>query len=148
MQLAARAGAHVIALSRRGAGLAERGAHDVVAGLDGLDPVDVVLDNVGGPLLVRAWELLTPGGVIQSIGWTSGEPATFPPYGTVGPAKSLTSFQAGTDFGADMRYLLSMVADGTLTVDVGWRGSWRTFDEAAEALLGNRIVGKAVLDID
>jgi NADPH:quinone reductase len=83
VQLAAHAGAHVIASVgsvARGEGLAKAGADEVVVGLDGLDqPVDVVLDNVGGPQLVAAWELLAPGGSLQSIGWASGEPAVFPP---------------------------------------------------------------------
>jgi NADPH2:quinone reductase len=148
VQLAARGGAHVIAAARRGAGLAELGAHEVVEDLDGLAPVDVVIDNVGGGQLVRAFELLAPGGVVQSIGWTSGEPATFPPYSTVGPAKSLTSFHTGTEFGADLAFLLELVAAGSLTVDVGWRGSWKQFDEAAEALLSRKVSGKAVLEID
>jgi NADPH2:quinone reductase len=95
VQLAARAGAHVIASVgslARGEGLDEAGAEEVVVGLEGLDqPVDVVLDNVGGPRLVEAWHLLAPGGNLQSIGWTSGEPAVFDPYSTVGPAKSLST---------------------------------------------------------
>lgn len=148
VQLAALGGAHVIASAGRGAGLAELGAHEVVTGVEGVDSVDVVVDNVGGSQLVRLWEALRPGGVIQSVGWTSGEPATFPPYATVGPAKSLTSFQSGTDFGEDMSHLLDLVAEGKLTVDIGWRGSWQRFDEAADALLARRVTGKAVLDVD
>jgi NADPH:quinone reductase len=148
VQLAARAGAHVIAAARRGDGLAELGAREVVADLGGLDPVDVVIDNVGGGQLVEAFALTSPGGVLQSIGWTSGEPAVFPVYGTVGPAKSLSSFQAGVGFGPDLELLLGLVADGSLAVEVGWRGSWRNFDEAAGALLGRKVSGKAVLEID
>jgi NADPH:quinone reductase-like Zn-dependent oxidoreductase len=148
VQLAAHGGAEVVASARRGAGLAELGAHQVVAGLEGVDPVDVVVDTVGGSVLVRAWELLALGGVLQSVGWTSGEPATFPPYGTVGPAKSLAAFQAGTGYGPDLAYLLDLVATGTLTVDVGWHGSWRKFDDAANALLDRNVTGKAVIDID
>ncbi|GAA2815372.1 zinc-binding dehydrogenase [Saccharopolyspora taberi] len=148
VQLAARAGARVIAQARRGGGLAELGAHEVVPDLDGVGELDVVLDNVGGPQLVRAWELVRPGGVVQSIGWTSGEPAVFQPYATVGPAKSLTSFQPGTEFGADLDYLLGLLARGELAVEVGWRGSWQRYEEAAEALLGRKVTGKAVLDVD
>lgn len=148
IQLAALAGARVVASAQRADGLAELGAHEVIPDLDDADEIDVVLDNVGGGQLVQAWGLLTPGGVIQSIGWTSGEPAAFPPYSTVGPSKSLTAFMAGTGFGTDMAYLLDLVADGRLTVDIGWRGSWQRFDEAAAALLGRRVTGKAVLDID
>ncbi|WP_234481307.1 alcohol dehydrogenase catalytic domain-containing protein [Streptomyces sp. MBT49] len=70
VQLAARAGAHVIASvgsAARGKGLAEAGADDVLIGLEGLRrPVDVVIDSVGGPQLVAAWNLLSPGGSVQS----------------------------------------------------------------------------------
>jgi NADPH:quinone reductase-like Zn-dependent oxidoreductase len=138
----------VIAAARRGEGLAELGADEVVASVDGLAPVDAVLENVGGPTLVAAWAALAPGGVLRSIGWTSGEAAVIPPYGTVGLAKSLISFQAGTAYGPDLAYLLDLVGAGRLTVDVGWRGSWRRFDEAVAGLLGRRFAGKAVLDHD
>jgi NADPH:quinone reductase-like Zn-dependent oxidoreductase len=148
IQLATIQGAHVVALARRGQGLAELGAKEVVSDLDNVEPVDVVLENVGGPTLVRAWELLKTGGVLQSIGWTSLEPATFPPYATVEPAKSLVSFQAGNGYAPDLEYLLKLVAEGKLTVDIGWRGSWNQFDDAAAALFGRQVTGKAVIEID
>ncbi len=151
VQLAARAGAHVIASvgsTARGEGLAEAGADEVLIGLEGLErPVDIVVDNVGGPQLVRAWQLLAPGGSVQSVGWTSGEPAVFPPYATVGPAKSLTSFVIEGDVGADLAVLTELAAEGALSVEIGWQGSWDHFEEAAEALRGRRISGKAVLEV-
>jgi NADPH:quinone reductase len=77
----------------RGSGLAELGADEVVVGLDELgQPIDVILDSVGGPQLVAGWRLLAPGGNLQSIGWASGEPAVLPPYSTIGPPKSISSF--------------------------------------------------------
>jgi NADPH2:quinone reductase len=151
VQLAARAGAYVIASvgsPARGRDLATLGAGRVVVGLDGVEePVDAVLDNVGGPLLVAAWRLLAPGGSVQSIGWTSGEPAVFPPYSTVGPPRSLTSFLIGKGIGEDLATLVGLVADGRLTVEVGWRGPLARVAEAAEALVGRRVAGKAVLDL-
>jgi NADPH:quinone reductase-like Zn-dependent oxidoreductase len=151
VQLAARAGAHVIASvgsAARAEGLAEAGADEVLIGLEGLHrPVDVVIDSVGGSQLVAAWELLAPGGSVQSVGWTSGEPAVFPPYATVGPAKSLTSFVIEGDAGADLAVLTELAAEGSLTVEIGWQDSWDRFDEAAEALRGRRISGKAVLEV-
>src|SRR5262249_27162454 len=108
----------------------------------------VILDNVGGSQLVKAWEILAPGGVLQSIGWTSLEPATFPVYATVGQPKSLKAFQMGTGIGTDMEYLLDLIAHGKLEVDLGFRGSWTRFDEAATALFGRAVAGKAVLDVD
>jgi NADPH2:quinone reductase len=151
VQLAARAGAHVIASVgslARGEGLAETGAQEVAVGLDALDqPVDVVLDNVGGPQMVEAWNLLAPGGNLQSIGWTSGEPAVFNPYSTVGPPKTLSSFLNTGDAGPDLATLVKFVADGTLSVEIGWRGTWERIAEAARALRGRHVRGKAVLDV-
>jgi len=151
VQLASQAGAYVIAsvgsLSR-GQELAEAAADEVVVGLrDVTRPVDLVLDNVGGPQMVAAWELLATGGSLQSIGWTSGEPAVFPAYSTVGPPKSLTSFLIGGETGADLATLVRLVAVGGLSVEIGWRGSWERVAQAAEALVGRRVNGKAVLDL-
>ncbi|WP_432171745.1 zinc-binding dehydrogenase [Streptomyces sp. 1222.5] len=151
VQLAARAGAHVIASvgsAARAEGLSEAGAGEVLIGLEGLQrPVDVVIDSVGGSQLVAAWNLLAPGGSVQSVGWTSGEPAAFPPYATVGPSKSLTSFVIEGDTGADLAVLTELAAEGAVTVEIGWQGSWDRFNEAAEALRGRRIPGKAVLEV-
>jgi NADPH:quinone reductase-like Zn-dependent oxidoreductase len=151
VQLAAHAGAQVIASvgsAARGEGLAEAGADEIVVGLEGLDqPVDVVLDNVGGPQMVDAWHMLATGGNLQSIGWTSGEPAVFPPYSTVGPAKYLASFLNVGEAGADLATLVRLVADGSLRVEIGWRGRWERIAEAVEALRGRRVSGKVVLDV-
>jgi len=80
VQLAARAGAHVIAAvgsTARGAGLKALGATEVVVGLaDVAEPVSGVLDNVGGPLLAEAFSLLADGGSLQSIGMASNQPST------------------------------------------------------------------------
>ncbi len=152
VQLAALGGAHVIACvgsEKRGAGLAELGAHEVVVGLDTVkEPVDVVLDSVGGPMLVAAYERLAVGGNLQSIGWTSREPAVFEMYATVGPAKTLTSFMMGAGLNADLSTLLTLLGEGRLSVEIGWRGSWTQADEAIDALFGRRVAGKAVLDVE
>jgi NADPH:quinone reductase-like Zn-dependent oxidoreductase len=151
VQLAALAGAHVIASvgsAARGEGLAKAGANQVVVGLDGIDqPVQVVLDNVGGPQLVAAWDLLASGGCLQSIGWTSGEPAVFPPYSTVGPPKSLTSFLIVGEAGTELATLVQLVAQGRLAVQIGWRGPWEQVAEAAQALRRRRVNGRTVLDV-
>ena len=147
--LAKLAGATVIASvgsAARGEGLA---ADEVVVGLAGLtEPVDIVVDNVGGPQLVEAWGLLAPGGSVQSIGWSSGEPAVFPPYATVGPAKSLTSFLIDTTTaGTDLAELVGHLASGRLKVDIGWQGDLSDYAEAAAALRGRKITGKAILQL-
>jgi len=147
VRLAAHAGATVIASvgsPARGEGLK---ADEVVVGLTGLtEPLDIVIDNVGGPQLVAAWELLAPGGNIQSIGWSSGEPAVFPPYATVGPAKSLTSFMIDPEKAApDLAELVTHLVNGHLPVTVGWQGPLSAFDKAATALRTRQIKGKAIL---
>jgi NADPH:quinone reductase-like Zn-dependent oxidoreductase len=149
VQLARHAGATVIASvgsPSRGTGLE---ADEVIVGLTGLTtPVDIVIDNVGGPQLVEAWGLLAPGGNLQSIGWSSGEPATFPPYATVGPPKSLTSFLIDTTTAApDLAELLTHVEKGHLQVEVGWQGDLANYETAAKALRTRQIKGKALLQV-
>jgi NADPH2:quinone reductase len=151
VSLAARAGAYVIASVgsvARGEGLDRAGADEVVVGLDEVDrPVEVVLDSVGGPQLVAAWRLLAPGGGLQSIGWTSGEPAVFPPYATIGSPKTLTSFLVEGEVGGELATLVRLVADKGLSVEIGWQGEWERVAEAAEAIHGRRLIGKAVLHV-
>jgi NADPH2:quinone reductase len=119
-----------------------------VVGVHGVGaPVDVVLDNVGGPQLVAAWDVLAAGGSLQSVGWTSGEPAVFPPHATIGPAKSLTSFVTTGPVGADLADLVRLVASGELAVEIGWRGPLERFADAAAALRARTVTGTAVLDV-
>lgn len=151
VQLAALGGAYVIASvgsESRGEGLLELGADEVVVELKEItEPVDIVLDGVGGAQLVEAFGLLTPGGILQSYGWISDEPAVFPPYSTVGPGRTLSSFSLPAASGAILTTLLALVAAGKLKVEIGWRGPWERYDEAIDALLGRRVNGKAVLDV-
>jgi NADPH:quinone reductase len=81
------------------------------------------------------------------LGWTSGEPAVFPPYSTIGPPKSLSSFLNQGAAGGELATLVQLVAAGRLAVEVGWRGPWQQVAEAAQALFGRRVNGKAILDI-
>jgi len=150
VQLAALAGAHVIASvgsPARGEGLRELGANEVVVGVEGIDqPVDFVLDNVGGPQLVAIWGLLAEGGVVQCIGRTSQQDAVFTSLS--GMRRSLEAFTKGPQSGEDIAYLLRLMQQGQLRVDVGWRGSWSRIAEASAALFGRQVAGKAVLDVD
>jgi NADPH:quinone reductase len=154
VQLARHGGAYVVAVvgsPARAAGLTELGADEVVVGLDAIaDPVDVVLETVGGPSLVAAWGLLAPGGVLHSIGWASGEPAAFPVNSTFAPgaARTLRSFGDSSAAGPDLAVLVDLVARGVLRAPIGWRGSWRRLGEAADALRGRHVAGKVLLDLD
>jgi hypothetical protein len=42
---------------------------------------------------------------------------------------------------------VSLLAAGELDPQIGWRGSWERAGEAAAALLGRRVRGKAVLEV-
>jgi NADPH:quinone reductase len=153
VQLAARAGAHVIAAvgsEARGSGLRELGAAEVVVGLaDVRKPVFGVLDNVGGQLLAEAFSLVDDGGSVQSIGMASNRPTTidFEAERQFGVQKRLEPFTVRTPFAPDLAYLVELLAAGELDAQIGLRASWEDVAEAAEALLDRRVAGKAVLDV-
>ncbi|AYN30582.1 alcohol dehydrogenase zinc-binding domain-containing protein [Streptomyces albus] len=136
VQLTALGGAHVIASvgsSARTYGLTELGAHEVVVGLEGIDrPVDLILDNVGGPQPAAPWELLAPGGSLQNIGWASDAPYSL---FFIGPSKTMSTFGDVREVGPGLASLLDFAAAGKLSPGVDWRGSWERVTEAAQALL-------------
>jgi NADPH:quinone reductase len=155
VQLAALAGAHVVAhvgSVARGAGLAELGAAEVVTDLRDVGRVHGVVENVGGPLLADAFALVAEDGVALSVGQASGLPTTidFEAERQRGGRRRLEVFTVGAGFvgfGADIAELLGLVAAGRLDPQVGWRGSWDRAAEAADALRGRRVAGKAVVEI-
>ena len=153
VQIAALAGAHVIAAvgsPARGVGLAELGAAEVVVGLGDIrERVDRALDNVGGQMLADVLQLVRPGGHVLSVGMASLEPTTidFEQVRLRAGGALIEPFTVGSGFGADLPYLVSLLAAGKLDPQVGWRGPWDRAGEAAAALLGRRVRGKAVLDV-
>lgn len=156
VQLAALAGADVVAhvgSVHRGAGLRELGAAEVVTDLAGIGAVRGVVENVGGALLAAAVALLTEDGVALSVGQASRRPTTidFEAERHRGGHRTVEVFTVGTGsggFGRDIEELLALVAEGRLDPQIGWRGSWDRAGEAADALRGRRVAGKAVVDID
>ncbi|MFE9598209.1 zinc-binding dehydrogenase [Streptomyces hokutonensis] len=156
VQLAALGGAYVIGVAGSEDGarwVGELGASEVVAGADEVkEPLDVVIDAVGGAQLVSAYGLLAPGGSLQSVGWAAGRDAVLPVGVTLGSStpKAIVSVYNGgglTDRQAQLRRLLALVGDGRLRVPVGWRGPWDRIAEAVAALSGRSLRGKAVLDV-
>ncbi|WP_280397330.1 zinc-binding dehydrogenase [Nocardia carnea] len=160
VQLAARAGAEVVAISRNPAqadGLRALGAHEVYADPAEVDrPVFAVLDNVGGQQLVDAFAAVQAGGVLVSVGRSSEADAVFPPAALLATEgrhdRSIRTFfllaDPTVDFSGDLTWLAAEVAAGRLDPGISWRGSWTRYDEAAQALLDRRLHGKAVLDLD
>jgi NADPH:quinone reductase len=153
VQLAARAGAQVVAAvgSRaRGEGLSDLGASEVVVGLgETSGPVDAAIDNVGGRMLADAFALLRPGGHALSVGMASLQPTTidFEEARQHVAGAHIEAFVVGPGFGADLAYLVSLLADSELDPQIGWRGPWGRAGDAADALMGRRVSGKAVLEV-
>ena len=49
--------------------------------------------------------------------------------------------------GADLSYLVKLLAARKLDPQIGWRGAWDRAPEAARALLAREFIGRAVLDV-
>ena len=80
---------------------------------------------------------------VSSRRW--GNPGPTPSVG--GPTSWIEAFTVGPRFGSDLAYLLGLVAAGQLDPQIDWRGPWDKVDEAAAALLGRKVRGKAVLEV-
>ncbi|WP_437313068.1 zinc-binding dehydrogenase [Sorangium sp. So ce385] len=153
VQLARRAGAHVVAAvgsAARAEGLRALGADEIVVDLAEVrEPVFGVLENVGGAQLARALSLVERGGSVQSIGMASREPSTidFEQERRRAGNRRVEVFVVGAGFGPDIAYLASLLERGALDPQIGFRGGWERAPEAAAALLDRRVAGKAVLEI-
>lgn len=150
VQLAAASGADVTAVSSapgRSAALRDHGAANVVRRVEDVrQPVHVVIDTVGGQDMVTAWELLTPNGVLHSVGAVAAQPAVFEPYATVGAGKTLRAYLTTGDVGTDLTDLVALLDRCVLTVDIGWRGDVAEYRQALQALRDRRVRGKVVFD--
>ncbi|WP_035791844.1 zinc-binding dehydrogenase [Kitasatospora mediocidica] len=156
VQLAAAAGARVTALTgtRRSVDLAALGARHTVTSLAEVtdDEFDLVLESVGGPVLLAALGLTAPLGHLVLLGTSSRESAEV----------SISSFRAhvrqtlhpfwvfgsGEPVGEDLGVLLDQIAAGRLAPVVGWRGSWELLPKAVHALREREVAGKAVLTVE
>ena len=157
VQLAKLAGAHVIALARRTAGLADLGADEVIDVLEPEGPTyDVIIDAVGGATLGSAMCRIAPSGTIVNFAATSDEPVSYPTRMLFGRAPGarlygllvfpeLAKHASGSD---DLRRLAELVGDGKLDPQIDLRASWTEAGGAIEALLDRRVNGKAVLTTD
>ncbi|WP_128376500.1 zinc-binding dehydrogenase [Streptomyces cavernae] len=158
VQLAHRGGAHVIASTgdpdTHGDHLRALGADDVIPGPEHADALmDAVVDCVGGPQLVKAFEKLAPHGTLVAVGDVTLQPVQFPPGAFLGNdgrhGRSIVTFhiQDGPLPGPDLTWLADRLAAQDLTPHISWRGSWNEVHEGIAALLGRSLHGKAVLDL-
>ncbi|MFF8955115.1 zinc-binding dehydrogenase [Streptomyces sp. NPDC014894] len=157
VQLAARGGAHVVAVARRpGAAdeLRALGAHEVVTGPGGIAaPVDGVLDQVGGPDLAAYFDALGEGGTLVLTGAASGGATAFAPGSLLAdPARqdrSIVTFfeMSGGGVDRDLTWLAAETAAGRLRTHTVWRGDWTDAAGTLDAVRESRLPGKAVLDL-
>jgi NADPH:quinone reductase len=158
VQLAARSGARVTALvgrPERAAGIKELGASEVVEGIENAQGrFGLILESGGGASLARAVQLVEAKGTVVVYGNSSGEPTTLSFADFRGAQNSrVQSFhyftsEAEDRFAPDLALLVSLIADGSLTPQIGVERSWREFAAAAEQLRDRRVSGKAVLSVD
>jgi NADPH:quinone reductase len=159
VQLAARAGAHVTAVSRnaqRARGLRELGAARIVHDLDGETTYDAVVEGVGGASLGAALQRVAGRGIVVSFASSDANPVSFPARALFARAPGarlhgLFVFEeierTGTG-GRDLGRLAGLVAAGELDAQIDLEASWRDPGPAIEALLERRVAGKAVLLVD
>jgi len=154
VQLAARAGAEVIAvagqehheeLNRLGAGTA------LVRPLEVESPVSAVIDMVGGDFLPQSYRVLEdPGGTLVSVGHAAATPEVFEVGDMQGKSRTIRGFYLFADvtgIADDLAHLVSLVSEGTLDPQITWRGPWTEHAAAVEGLLLRRLHGKAILEV-
>jgi NADPH:quinone reductase len=155
VQLGALAGAEVTALVRGAhrheslAGFDSR----VVTSLEGSGPFDLVLEGVGGPVLIDAIHHLAPGGTVAALGNASGEASSFRfsefPWGKVGWLLGFYLWATPEEtFAEDLGFLARLVGEGRLQVRSSERRDWLETNQAVEALRTRQATGKVILTID
>jgi NADPH:quinone reductase-like Zn-dependent oxidoreductase len=125
---------------------------ELVTTLEESGPFDVVLDGVGGQVLMDAIHHLAPGGVIVAYGVASGETSNFAfrdfPWGET---NWLTGFYLWatpeTTFGKDLTYLAGLIGRNQLDVRSSVRRDWSETIEAVEMLRSRQATGKVILTI-
>ncbi|HEX9132204.1 MAG TPA: zinc-binding dehydrogenase [Ktedonobacteraceae bacterium] len=157
VQLAALAGAEVTGVvghPDRAVGLTERGASALVAHIREAEGLfDLILESAGGASLAGAISKVAPGGTIVIFGNSSREetPISFANFAGHAGARLLAFFiyESGTpaSMGVDLAKLVSLVAAGKLTPEIGLEDSWHNLYRATTALRERKVNGKAVFHI-
>ncbi|HEX6724941.1 MAG TPA: zinc-binding dehydrogenase [Gaiella sp.] len=157
VQLAASLGAHVVgavgAPEKRdhvlGLGAAEAILYDEVGGLE---PFDVILDQVGGEVFAAGLEQLRPLGAIVAVGFAGGAWQAIDPARLVGRNTSVAGFYLGRLMRfepelvrAAVGELLEQWAAGSISPSVGATFPLAEGGEALRMVAERRSTGKVVL---
>jgi NADPH:quinone reductase-like Zn-dependent oxidoreductase len=151
-ELAANAGAAVMATPERGRRLRELGAEQVVHSVAAAaGPFDVVLESVGGPEFATAVTKLARAGLVLWFGQASLRPAQLDFFGLLGvtpvTVKHFPHWVADTTDGADVATLVGLVAADRLHPELGAVADWAETAALLADLNARRIRGNAVLTI-
>lgn len=148
----ARVHAHVGRPERR-AGLTELGAHHVWCG-DQLpvQPMDVVLDTVGGESLERAFRIVADHGVIVTYGNSAGGDSLLPVSSFYAKQATVRGYHLLRDLpnappAADLEWLVDLVGRGHLRVVREAPVSWEQMPQVLRDLEDRKVAGKAVLTV-
>lgn len=163
VQLAAQAGAHVVAHARNPehvALLRRLGAHAVALTTDdAAGRYDLIFESLGGAFLGEALGWLASRGVCVLVGNSAGTVTTFDASkfrhgdGTgIYGGTTMYGFYLGEELwralpGAPLAALAAKVAAGTLDPMVEVVEPWTNVDRVARDLMDRRFVGKAVLTV-
>ena len=157
VQLARSLGAHVVGA----VGSAEKRDHVLALGaaeavlyeeVAGLDPFDVILDQVGGDVFAAGLERLRPLGTIVAVGFAGGAWGAIDPARLVGRNTSIAGFYLGRLMRfepglvrAALGELLEQWAAGAISPSVGATFPLAEGDEALRMVAERRSTGKVVL---
>jgi NADPH:quinone reductase len=114
-------------------------------------PFDLVLDGVGGPVLVDAVHRLAQGGQVTAYGLASGQRSelAFADFSAAAPGGRLEGFflySTGEEtFAEDLAALLALITDGRLDPLVPVVRDWSETVEAVDSLRSRQATGKVVL---
>lgn len=155
VQLAVVGGAHVTAQvsgPEREDEAAGLGAHHVLWDLDrrDVDPFDVVIDGVGGPVLVAALHRMRREATAVTYGTVGGKAGLNYPDWANAPQSRIIGLSHAIpqdEKGADLATLTGFVADGRLRPRLGLTNDWHELLDALDALRERDVRGKAVLTI-
>jgi NADPH:quinone reductase-like Zn-dependent oxidoreductase len=153
IQIASAQGASVTAIASAGHhdDLRHLGAGQVAESIELAEgPFSLITESVGGKSLADAIERVAPGGTIVMFGSSSGEltPVGFRQFVPGHEGARLQTFAyytSGSAIGADIAWLLGLVAAGRLETRVAMTMPWTDIGQALNALRQRSFSGKAVL---
>ncbi len=129
--------------------------HHVIRDInDATGPYDHILEGVGGAVLTKCLDVVTPHGLVVTFASTLMEPATLGPrwFGahvgaTLRSMRLFDELHYTQSAVSDLTALCALIAAGTLRPHVDIEADWSRAGELARDVLDRRVTGKVVLHI-